>query len=124
MVSRGWGVGGGSVVGRGGMSVSFLGLWGVDSSSGVGDLSYESVVMISGVGGGLDTTVGKSDGERSSNISFGILGLGLVEVGLAVVIGYSVFIGVWLRGKFDLLVRGGVVGWRRGTVCWGVISDG
>jgi hypothetical protein len=110
-------------VGGSGVSVSSCGLRGVLSLSGVGDLGNETVVVISGVGGGLDTSIGKSDGERSSNISFGILGLGFLEVGLGVIIGYSIFIGIWLRSKLDFFVGGRVVGWGRGAIGWWVVSS-
>merc|ERR1739838_1016108 len=76
----------GGLVDRGGVSVSSCGLWGVDWGSLVGDLSNESVVVVGGVGGGLDTTIGKSDGERSSNLALSVLGLGLLEVSLRVVV--------------------------------------
>merc|ERR1719266_3055333 len=105
------------------MSISSCGLWGILSLSGICDFGNETVIVISGVGGGLDATVGKSDGERSSNISFSVLSLGFLEVGLGVIIGYSIFIGVWLGGKFDFFVGGGVVGWGRSAIGWGVVSS-
>merc|ERR1712080_208661 len=117
-----------SVIGRSrrsigsGVSVSTLGLWGVLSLSGVGDLGHEAVVVISGVGGGLDTAVGESDGEGSGNVSFGVLALSLLEVGLGVIVGYSVLVGERLRGEFLWFVsRSRVVGWGRGAVGWGVV---
>ena len=110
---------GGGLVGRGSMTVSLLGLRGVDGSSLVGDISNETVDMVSGVGGGLDSAVGKSDHERSGDNTVSVLGLGLLEVGLAVVISNSVLVGEWLRGEFLLLVWGGfVISWSW-SVCWG-----
>ena len=90
-----------------GGTVSTSGLWGVDGGSLVGNIGDESVVVIGGVGGGLDPTVGKSDHERSGNVSGGILGLGFLEVGLAVVVIDSILIGEGLGSKLLLLVRSG-----------------
>ena len=95
------------VVSRLGGTVSTGGLWGVDGGSLVGNIGNESVVVIGGVGGGLDPTVRKSDHERSGNVSGGILGLGLLEVGLAVVVVDSVLVGKRLGSKLLLLVRSG-----------------
>ena len=93
------------------MSVSTCGLWGVDRGSLIGDLSNESVVVVSGVGGGLDTAIGKSNGERSSNLAFSVLGLGLLEVSLRVVISNTIFISIWLRGvSFSTGLKAGA-GW-------------
>ena len=107
MVSWGWGLV------SWGMSVSLLGLWWVDWGSLVGDIGDESVDVVSGVLGGLDSAVGKSDHERSGDDTVSVLGLGLLEVGLAVVISNSVFVGIWLRGELLLDV------WGRGTISWG-----
>ena len=107
MVSWGWGLV------SWGMSVSLLGLWWVDWGSLVGDIGDESIDVVSGVLGGLDSAVGESDHEASGNNTVGILCLGLLEVGLAVVISNSVFVGVWLRGELLLDVRGG------GSISWG-----
>ena len=95
------------VVSRLGGTVSTGGLRGVDGGSLVGNIGDESVVVIGGVGGGLDPTVRKSDHERSGNVSGGILGLGLFEVGLAVVVVDSVLVGKRLGSKLLLLVRSG-----------------
>ena len=95
------------VVSRLGGTVSTGGLRGVDGGSLVGNIGDESVVVIGGVGGGLDPTVRKSDHERSGNVSGGILGLGLLEVGLAVVVVDSVLVGKGLGSKLLLLVRSG-----------------
>merc|ERR1711862_787290 len=97
------GISRGGLVGGGGVAVSLLGLRGVDRGSLVGDISDESVVVVSGVGGGLDSAVGKSDHEASDNLALSILALGLLEVGLAVVISDSVLIGERLRGSFSSL---------------------
>ena len=95
------------VVSRLGGTVSTGGLRGVDGGSLVGNIGDESVVVIGGVGGGLDPTVRKSDHERSGNVSGGILGLGLLEVGLAVIVVDSVLVGKGLGSKLLLLVRSG-----------------
>merc|ERR1719207_314851 len=104
------------------MSVSFFGLWWVDRSSLIGNFSNKSIVVVSSVGGGLDSAIGKSKHEGSSNFAFSILSFGLLEVVLGVVINHSVFIGKWLRGKLLLLVdRSWVVG-SRGSIGWGASS--
>merc|ERR1712025_56168 len=95
----------------GGMAVSLLGLWGVDWGSLVGDISDESVDMVSSVGGGLDSAIGKSNHEATGNKTVGILCFCLLEVGLAVVISNSVLVSVRLGGK---LLRGIGSG---GSVC-------
>ena len=101
-------VGGGrGVLGGGGMAVSTLGLRGVDGGTLVGDISDESVVVVSGVGGGLDPAVGKGNHELSLDNSLGILGLSLLEVSLAVVIVDSVLVGEGLGSQLLLLVGGG-----------------
>ena len=91
------------------MAVSLLGLRGVDGGSLVGDISDESVLVISSVGGGLDSAVRKSNHEATGNDTVGILCFCLLEVGLAVVISDSVLVGVGLRGELLLLVGGGLV---------------
>merc|ERR1712066_1022366 len=97
-------VGRGRLVGRGGVAVSLLGLRGVDGGSLVCDISDKSVDVVSGVGGGLDSAVGKSNHEATGNDTVGILCFCLLEVGLAVVISNSVFISIRLRGELLLLV--------------------
>ena len=64
------------------MTVSTGGLWGVDWGTFIGNLSDESVLVISSVSGGLDSAIGKSNGERSSYVSVSVLGLSLLEVSL------------------------------------------
>ena len=81
------------------MAVSLLGLWGVDGGSLVGDISDESVDMVSSVGGGLDSAIGKSNHEATGNKTVGILCFCLLEVGLAVVISHSVLVSVRLGGE-------------------------
>ena len=98
---------GGGLVGRGSMTISLLGLRGVDGSSLIGDISNESVVVVSGVGGGLDPAVGKGNHELSLDNSLSILGLRLLEVSLAVVIVDSVLVGEGLGSQLLLLVGGG-----------------
>merc|ERR1719483_1103117 len=94
------------------MTISSCGLWGIHSSSGVGNLSNKSSLMSSCVGCGLDSAVRESDGEGSGNVSVGILGLSLLEVSLRVVISYSILISIWLGSK--LLHR--FVYWGRGIL--------
>ena len=103
----------------GGVTVSTSGLRGVDGGALVGDIGDEAVVVVGGVGGGLDPAVGQGNGERSLHNTLGILGLGLLEVGLAVVVGDAVLVGEGLGGK--LLNGGGVVG-GRGAVAGGSSS--
>merc|ERR1719208_303824 len=103
---------GGGLVGWGSMTVSLLGLRGVDGGSLVCDISNETVDMVSGVGGGLDSAVRKSNHEATGNDTVGILCFCLLEVGLAIVISNSVFISIRLRGELLLLVgsRGAIGG--------------
>jgi len=96
------------------VTVSTLGCLGVDRSTLIGDLSNESVVVVSGVGGGLDSAIRKGNGERSGYIAISILGLGLLEVSLAVVISNTVLIGIGLGGKLlnrSMIGGGGTIGW-------------
>ena len=67
---------------------------GVDGLTGVGDLSDVSGQVVGVVGDGLDPAVGKVDGVRSSHGTSAIVGLGLLEVGLGVVVGHGVGVGV------------------------------
>jgi hypothetical protein len=127
MICRGRCVGRGSLVSWGGMSISSLGLWWVDRGTFIGHLSNKSIVVVSSVGGGLDSAIRKSNGVGSSNFALSILSLSLLKVSLRVVISYSVFIGVWLRGKLLLLVRSRGISWcwvvgGRGAICWGAVS--
>ena len=64
---------GGGLVGRGSMTISLLGLRGVDGSSLIGDISNESIDMVSSVGGGLDSAIGKSNNEATSDNTIAIL---------------------------------------------------
>merc|ERR1719145_291239 len=119
-----WGrlVDGSCLVDWGSMSVSFLRLWWVDRGSFIGNLSNESIVVVSSVGCCLDSAIRKSNLEGSSNFTLSILSLSLLEVVLRVVINYSIFISKWLRGKLLLLVdRSWVVG-SRSTIGWGASS--
>merc|ERR1711962_814673 len=80
-------------------SVSNNGLgFGVDRGSLIGDLSNKSKVVVSMVGGGLDSAIRESNGVGSSNVSIVILGFSLSEVGSTVVISYSILVGEGLRG--------------------------
>ena len=114
-------VSGGGSVGGGGVAVSLLGLRGVDGGSLVCDIGDESVVVVSGVGGGLDSAVGKSNHEATGNDTVGILCFCLLEVGLAVVISNSVLISKRLRGELLLLVRSRGISW--GSIGWGASSS-
>ena len=67
---------------------------GVDGLAGVGDLSNVAGQVVGVVGDGLDPAVGKVDGVRSGHGTGAIIGLGLLEVGLGVVVGHGVGVGV------------------------------
>ena len=106
-------LGAGGLVGGGGVAVSTGGLRGVDGGALVGDVGDESVDVVSGVLGGLDPAVGESDHEASGNNTVGVLGLGLLEVGLAVVVSHAVLVGVGLRGELlGDIGGGGAIGGR------------
>ena len=74
-------------------------------STRVGNLSNKSILMVSGVGGGLESSIRKSNGEGSGNIAVSILSLSLLEVSLRVVISYPILISIWLGSKLLLLVN-------------------
>merc|ERR1711962_953502 len=57
----------------------------IAGSSLIGDLSNESKVVVSMVGGGLNSAIRESNGVGSSNVSIVILGFSLSEVGSTVV---------------------------------------
>ena len=115
--------------------VTPLGLWWVDRLPRVGDLGDEPVDVVGRVAGCLDSTIGQRDRERASYNTLGVLGLRLLEVGLAVVVGHAVLVGVRLGGQFLLYIRGcrggirrcrwlirwgrGGIGWFRRDVGWG-----
>ena len=82
-------VGGGGLVGGGSGLVGLGFVLGVDSLAFVFDISDVTVVVVSGVGDGLDTTIGKSNLVRSGD-SLAVGGFLGVEVGARVVIGNSV----------------------------------
>ena len=67
---------------------------GVDRLTRVGNLSNVASDVVGVVGDGLDPAVGKVDGVRSSHGTSAIVGLGLLEVGLGVVVGHGVGVGV------------------------------
>ena len=110
----------------GGVAVSLSGLRGVDRGALVADLSNKAVDVVGGVLGSLDPAVGQSNHIAAGNNTIGILGLSLLEVGLAVVIIDSVLVGKRLGGKLlHLLVdcrRGGTIG--GGACCKGNSHQG
>ena len=108
--------------GGGGVAVSTGGLRGVDGGALVGDVGDESVLVVGGVGGGLDPAVGESDHEASGDNTSGILGLGLLEVGLAVVVSHAVLVGERLRGELLRDIGGGLVVGGGGGVGRGAVS--
>lgn len=111
------------VSGLGGGVVSGLGfVFGgirVVSFTGVADISDITVVVVSGVGHGLGTTIGKSNGvgSRDSLTVSGFLG---VEVGSRVRISNSVLESIGFGGL--VFVGGGVVG--SGIGGGGVVGGG
>ena len=111
--SRGIGSNGGSV------TVSTSGLRGVDRGALVADLGDKAVDVVGGVLGGLDPAVGQSNHIAAGDNTVGILGLGLLEVGLAVVIVDSILVGERLGGK--LLLH---IGYWRGTIGGGAGRKG
>jgi len=94
------------VVTSGGLSVTVScgGLRGVDGGTFVCDISDETVVVVGGVGSGLDPAVGKGDHIRSLDITGGILGLGLLEVSLGVVVIDAILVCERLGSKLLLFV--------------------
>merc|ERR1719208_653802 len=112
MVSGGRGIGGGRGVVR-------LLLW-VDSGSLIGDISDISIITIAGVLDMLDTSIGKSNGVRSSNVGGTIRLLLSIEVSLGVVISNSVGEGV---GGDLIGVLLGLVGNSRGVVSWSSLHN-
>merc|ERR1712061_756199 len=67
---------------------------GVDRLTRVGNLSNVASDVVGVVGDGLDPAVGEVDRVRSSHGTGAIVGLGLLEVGLGVVVGHGVGVGV------------------------------
>ena len=67
---------------------------GVDGLTRVGNLSDVASQVVGVVSDGLDPAVGKVDRVRSSHSTGAIVGLGLLEVGLGVVVGHGVGVGV------------------------------
>jgi hypothetical protein len=98
----------------GSVSVATSGLRRVDGGALVGHLSHETVSVVSGILGGLDTAVGEGDHEGALDNTGSILCLGLLEVIFAVVIGDSILISEGLGGKllWSVGYRGGAVGGR------------
>merc|ERR1719350_2770814 len=92
---------------------------GILGSTRVGNINNKSILMVSSVGGGLQSSIRKSNGEGSGNISVRILSLSLLEVSLRVVISYSILISIWLGSKLLLLVC-----WGRGVLGSGTGQEG
>jgi len=106
---------------RGSVAVPPSGLRGVDGGALIADLSDKAVDVVSGVLGGLDPAVGQSNHIAAGDNTVGILGLSLLEVGLAVVVVDSILIGERLGGELlDLLVDC----WRWGTIGGGALCEG
>jgi len=85
-------------------------LLGVDRGALVGDLGDVTVVVISGVGNGLDSAVGKGNLVGTGNVTGRIGGLAGLEVSLGVVIGNTVLESIRLGDLLLLVVgSGGVV---------------
>ena len=93
----------------GGVAVPTGGLRGVDGGALVADLGHEPVDVVGGVLGGLDPAVGEGDHVAADDDTGGVLGLGLLEVGLAVVVVDTVLVGEGLGGQLLLHMGGGGV---------------
>ena len=107
----------GSVVSWGWSWVVWLSFW-VDWGTFVFDISDESVVVVSGVGDSLDTSVGKVDLVRSRGY-LAIRGFLGVEVSLGVVIGNSVLESEWGWGVFFWVSWGMIRCWSWSMIrCW------
>ena len=108
------------------------GLW-VDGLSGVGDLGHVTLEVVGVVGDGLDAAVGEVHLVGALDDTCAVVGLGSVEVGLAVVVSDGVGVGVGgdlvgvdlggVVGGGGVHNRGGVVG-RGGMVGRGGVGDG
>ena len=114
-------VSGGGLVSRGSGLVGFGFVFGVDSLTGVFDISNITVVVISGVGNSLDAAIGKSNLVRSSN-GFAISILLSTELSTRVGIGNTVLESIRLGGF--IVMGGGMVGCRGMVRCWCSISWG
>ena len=113
--SGGRGISGGGLVGRGrGIRLSL----GVDGGTLVGNLGDVTVVVVSGVGHGLDSAIGKSNLVGSLDVSGGIGVLGSLEVSLGVVVSDTVLesIGGGLLLALNIGSRGVVGSGGRGVV--------
>ena len=106
---------------RGSVAVPPSGLRGVDGGALIADLSDKSVDVVGGVLGGLDPAVGQSNHIAAGDNTVGILGLSLLEVGLAVVVIDSILVGKRLGGQLLLRL---VDCWRWGTIGRGALCEG
>ena len=86
---------GGGISGFGGRVVGFGFVFGVDWGTFVFDISDITVVVISGISNGLDSTVGKGNLVRSRD-GFTVSGFLGVEVSSGVIVSNSVLESVWL----------------------------
>jgi len=117
--------------------------WGVrvDSSAVIGDISNIASIAISLVSNMLGTAIRKSNRVRSLGIASTITSLGSVEVGVGVVISYSIGVsvggdlirvgrGMVSRSSMDnwgMVGRGSMNNWgsvdNRGVVSWGSVDN-
>jgi hypothetical protein len=93
------------ILGLGAIAAGRLGR--VDGRALVGDVSHETIDMVSRVGRRLDATVGQGDDKGALDDAVGVLRLGLLEVGLAVVVVDAVLVGKRLGRELLLRVGGG-----------------
>ena len=93
----------------------------VDGLSGVGDLGHVTLEVVGVVGDGLDAAVGEVHLVGALDDTCAVVGLGSVEVGLAVVVSDGVGVGV--GGDLVGVDLGGVVG-GGGMVGRGGVGDG
>ena len=84
--------------------VTTRGCGGEDCLPRVGHLGHEPVGVVRRVGGRLDPAVGQGDGEGALHVAASVLGLALLEVGVAVVVSNAVLVGIRLGGQLLLHV--------------------
>ena len=102
------------ILGLGAIAAGRLGR--VDGGALVGDVGHETIDMVRRVGGRLYAAVGQGDDKGALDHAVGVLRLGLLEVGLAVVVVDAVLVGERLGRQLLLGVGGGgAVGRPRGV---------